>query len=57
MYRSTYSVPSPYKLVLQFRFVGPTSSDNLALLESTTVPQLLAILSQGVEGNPRENHG
>jgi len=32
------------------RFVGPTSPGNLALLESATVPQLLAILSQGVEG-------
>jgi exportin-2 (importin alpha re-exporter) len=37
-------------------FVGPTSPENLALLEATVVPQLLAILSQGVEGTCPQSH-
>jgi exportin-2 (importin alpha re-exporter) len=32
--------------------VGPTSPENLAFVESHIVPQLLSILSQGVEGIP-----
>ena len=37
-------------LAALIRYVGPTSPENFAALEANMIPQLLTILSQGVEG-------
>jgi exportin-2 (importin alpha re-exporter) len=49
MHRCPYSVRT-LAIVVDSRFVGPTAPENLAVLEANVVPQLLSILSQGVDG-------
>ena len=51
-----FGIPSPFSWA-NGRFVGPTSAENLAFLESNIVPQLLSILSQNVEGTTYPSFG